>query len=110
MRRLGKLPTCVYQWKRSGSYMRKLPLLITLIFAVMLSNGCTREKGKNCFAPSTCGGASPTPTPTPTPTSTPFPNDQHLAQTAPVKMGTSGGNATDTNGTFCCSGTLGSLI
>jgi hypothetical protein len=25
-------------------------------------------------------------------------------------MGTSGGNSTDTNGTFCCSGTLGALI
>lgn len=90
--------------------MRKLPLLIALIFAVMLSDGCTREKGKNCFAPSSCSGGTGTPTPTPTPTSTPFPNDQHLAQTIPVKMGTSGGNATDTNGTFCCSGTLGSLI
>jgi hypothetical protein len=62
-----------------------------------------------------CGGgssskASSTPTPTPTPTGTTFPNDQHLAQTAPVKMGTTGGNATDTNGSFCCSGTLGSLV
>lgn len=63
-----------------------------------------------------CGGGSgtPTPTPTPTPTSTPFPNDQHLAQTPPVKMGTTGGNSTDstTSGktTTCCSGTLGSLV
>jgi hypothetical protein len=54
------------------------------------------------------------PTPTPTPTGTPLPNDQHLAQTPPVKMGTSGGNSTDlvNNGKTitCCSGTLGSLI
>jgi len=69
-----------------------------------------------------CGGhssnmvstATPTPTPTPTPTGTPFPNDQHLAQPAPVKMGTTGGNSTDstTSGTkiTCCSGTLGALI
>jgi hypothetical protein len=62
-----------------------------------------------------CGGGSSssaksTPTPTPTPTGTTFPNDQHLAQTAPVKMGTTGGNATDINGNFCCSGTLGSLV
>jgi hypothetical protein len=67
-----------------------------------------------------CGGNSTmrqsalTPTPTPTPTGTPFPNDQHLAQASPVKMGTSGGNSTDftTSGTkiTCCSGTLGSLI
>lgn len=40
--------------------------------------------------------------------------DNSLSQTAPVKMGTSGGNATDlvNNGTTitCCSGTLGSII
>jgi hypothetical protein len=81
---------------------------MALIFAVMLYNGCTREKGKNCFG-SSCGGTG-TPTPTPTPTATPFPNDQHLAQTAPVKMGTSGVNATDTNATISSSGTLGTLI
>ncbi|HEY6307697.1 MAG TPA: hypothetical protein VI488_14690 [Candidatus Angelobacter sp.] len=43
-----------------------------------------------------------------------FPNDNHLAQSAPVKLGTTGGNATDfvDNGTSrtCCSGTLGSLL
>jgi hypothetical protein len=39
-----------------------------------------------------------------------FPNDNHLQQTVPVKMGTSGGNVTDTNANLCCSGTLGSLI
>lgn len=43
-----------------------------------------------------------------------FPNDTHTAQTAPVKLGTTGGNATDfvDNGTTrtCCSGTLGSLV
>ena len=61
-----------------------------------------------------CGGGGHSGTPTPTPTGTPFPNDQHLAETAPVKLGTSGGNATDftTSGTkiTCCSGTLGSLV
>src|SRR5262249_20880946 len=39
-----------------------------------------------------------------------FPNDTHLSQAAPVKLGTSGGNSTDTNGRSCCSGTLGSLV
>jgi hypothetical protein len=43
-----------------------------------------------------------------------FPNNNHGAQSSPVKLGTSGGNATDkvTTGTSttCCSGTLGSLI
>jgi len=65
-----------------------------------------------------CGGSSSstrtTATPTPTPTGTPFPNDQHLAQALPVKMGTTGGNSTDstTSGTkiTCCSGTLGALV
>jgi hypothetical protein len=42
-----------------------------------------------------------------------FPNDNHLAQTSPIKLGTSGGNSTDSvvSGTTitCCSGTLGSL-
>jgi hypothetical protein len=31
-------------------------------------------------------------------------------QSAPVKLGTSGGNANDTTGNFCCSGTLGALV
>ncbi|HMF90643.1 MAG TPA: hypothetical protein VKL40_08365 [Candidatus Angelobacter sp.] len=39
-----------------------------------------------------------------------FPNNNHLAQALPVKMGTSGGNITDTSGNVCCSGTLGALI
>src|SRR5262249_46123853 len=43
-----------------------------------------------------------------------FPNDNHLAQTAPIKLGTTGGNSTDfvTQGATitCCSGTLGSLV
>ncbi len=43
-----------------------------------------------------------------------YPNDNHLAQTAPVKLGTTGGNSTDlvNNGKTisCCSGTLGSLV
>ena len=32
------------------------------------------------------------------------------AQSAPIKLGTSGGNANDHSGTFCCSGTLGALV
>src|SRR5215467_6537978 len=43
-----------------------------------------------------------------------FPNDNHTAESAPVKLGTSGGNATDfvdSGGTrTCCSGTLGALV
>lgn len=55
-----------------------------------------------------CGGGSSTPAPTPTPSQI-FPNDQSLAQAAPVKLGTSGGNANDLGTTVCCIGTLGSL-
>ncbi len=32
------------------------------------------------------------------------------AQSGAVKLGTSGGNVNDTNGNFCCAGTLGSLV
>ena len=32
------------------------------------------------------------------------------AQSAPIKLGTSGGNANDHSGGFCCSGTLGALV
>jgi len=43
-----------------------------------------------------------------------FRNDNHLAQTVPIKLGTTGGNSTDlvNNGKTitCCSGTLGSLV
>ena len=57
-----------------------------------------------------CGGGSSTPAPTPTPTpSQVFPNDEQLAQVAPVKLGTSGGNANDLGAKVCCIGTLGSL-
>src|SRR5882672_6784596 len=38
-----------------------------------------------------------------------FPNNNHLAQVIPVKLGTTGGNSTDISAGFCCSGTLGSL-
>jgi hypothetical protein len=56
------------------------------------------------------GGSSSTPVPTPTPTpSQVFPNDEQLAQTAPVKVGTSGANANDLGAKVCCIGTLGSL-
>jgi hypothetical protein len=58
-----------------------------------------------------CGGGSstPPPTPTPTPQGQIFPNDESLAQTPPVKLGTSGGNANDLGAKVCCIGTLGSL-
>jgi hypothetical protein len=57
-----------------------------------------------------CGGGSSTPAPTPTPTpSQIFPNDTASAQSAPVKLGTSGGNDLDVGATVCCIGTLGSL-
>lgn len=54
------------------------------------------------------GGGSSTPVPTPTPSQI-FPNDEQLAQVAPVKVGTSGANAQDLGATVCCIGTLGSL-
>jgi hypothetical protein len=37
-------------------------------------------------------------------------NQNQNAQSLPVKLGTSGGNADDKNGRFCCGGTLGSLL
>jgi hypothetical protein len=41
-------------------------------------------------------------------------NPNQLKQSTPVKLGTSGGNSTDSskqgNATFCCSGTLGALL
>jgi len=37
-------------------------------------------------------------------------NSNQQAQNIPIKLGTSGGNAKDTNGQYCCSGTLGSLL
>ena len=37
-------------------------------------------------------------------------NQNQSAQSLPVKLGTSGGNADDKNGRFCCGGTLGSLL
>jgi hypothetical protein len=55
-----------------------------------------------------CGGGSSTPAPTPTPGQI-FPNNEQLAQTPPVKVGTSGGNANDLGAKVCCIGTLGSL-
>lgn len=37
-------------------------------------------------------------------------NPNQRAQSLPVKLGTSGGNADDVSGRFCCGGTLGSLL
>lgn len=57
-----------------------------------------------------CGGGSSTPIPTATPVPPQvFPNDEQLAQSAPVKVGTSGANANDLGAKVCCIGTLGSL-
>src|SRR5262249_43945325 len=43
-----------------------------------------------------------------------FPNDNHQGEAAPIRLGTSGGNSTDSttsgNTTTCCSGTLGTLV
>ena len=39
-----------------------------------------------------------------------YPNTNKLQQGLPVKLGSSGGNQTDTNATGCCIGTLGSLL
>ncbi|MGH9532015.1 MAG: hypothetical protein ACRD2Q_06445, partial [Terriglobales bacterium] len=36
--------------------------------------------------------------------------DHQVKQTAPVQMGTSGGNVKDISRAFCCSGTLGSVV
>jgi hypothetical protein len=38
-----------------------------------------------------------------------YPNDNAGSQSIPVKLGTSGGNATDVGSTVCCIGTMGSL-
>jgi len=38
------------------------------------------------------------------------PGVNQAAQTAPIKLGTSGGNAKDSSAGFCCSGTLGALV
>ncbi len=57
-----------------------------------------------------CGGGSSSSMPVPTPSpSQVFPNDEQLAQAAPVKVGTSGANANDLGAKVCCIGTLGSL-
>jgi len=38
------------------------------------------------------------------------PNSNQGEQALPIKLGTSGGNADDKSGNFCCSGTLGALV
>src|SRR5947209_5516801 len=68
-----------------------------------------------------CGGGGGTTTqtvtpPPPPPPGTTFPNDTSKAQALPIRMGTTGGNSTDSttntgnNTITCCSGTLGALI
>ena len=43
-----------------------------------------------------------------------YPNNNHQVEASPIKLGTSGGNSTDSNTvgttTTCCSGTLGALV
>lgn len=39
-----------------------------------------------------------------------YPNNNAQAESAPIKLGTSGGNNTDMTSTMCCSGTLGALL
>ena len=54
--------------------------------------------------------------PPPPPPGTTFPNDTSKAQALPIKLGTTGGNSTDSttntgnNTITCCSGTLGALV
>jgi hypothetical protein len=50
---------------------------------------------------------TPTPSSTPSPTPTPAPNPY---QTRNQHFGVSGGNVNDATNSFCCSGTLGSLV
>ncbi len=54
-----------------------------------------------------CSPAARPPRPTPTPSSTPTPNPY---QTSNTNYGVSGGNVNDATNSFCCSGTLGSLV
>lgn len=54
-----------------------------------------------------CSPAARPPRPTPTPSATPTPNPY---QTSNSNYGVSGGNVNDATNTFCCSGTLGSLV
>ena len=54
-----------------------------------------------------CSPAARPPRPTPTPSATPAPNPY---QTRNTNYGVSGGNVNDATNTFCCSGTLGSLV
>lgn len=54
-----------------------------------------------------CSPAARPPRPTPTPSSTPTPNPY---QTRNQHFGVSGGNINDATNSFCCSGTLGSLV
>ena len=54
-----------------------------------------------------CSPAARPPRPTPTPSATPTPNPY---QTRNQHLGVSGGNVNDITNSFCCSGTLGSLV
>src|ERR1051325_1378840 len=56
-----------------------------------------------------CSPAARPPRPTPTPSATPSPSPSPY-QTRNLHFGVSGGNVNDLTSTFCCSGTLGSLV
>ncbi|HZD94588.1 MAG TPA: hypothetical protein VE133_10065, partial [Candidatus Sulfotelmatobacter sp.] len=84
--------------------MKKVFGILLLSMSVAMLAGITVTTLTGCGG----GGSTPTPAPTPTPSQI-FPNDQSLAQSAPVKLGTSGGNALDLGTKVCCIGTLGSL-
>ena len=81
--------------------MKKVLGILAVFAAILTFAGISLTSITGCG-----GGSSPTPTPTP---SQIFPNDQSLAQTPPVKLGTSGANANDLGAKVCCLGTLGSL-
>jgi hypothetical protein len=81
--------------------MKKFSGIMAVFAAILTFAGLSITSVVGCG-----GGSSPTPTPIP---STVFPNDQSLAQTPPVKLGTSGANANDLGAKVCCLGTLGSL-
>lgn len=85
--------------------MKRFSGILVAFVAILTFAGISLTSVVGCGG----GGSTPTPTPTPTPTSQIFPNDQSLAQSPPVKLGTSGGNANDLGTKVCCIGTLGSL-
>src|SRR4051794_558096 len=79
-------------------------IILSIIIAAFTVISLTGLVG--CGGGSSSAQASPTPTPTPGQV---FPNDTASAQSAPIKLGTSGANTKDVGATVSCIGTLGSL-